>query len=81
MLFVGMSSELIIWYHITNWCGLPWGRPFSDFQSSSVASNSLHRDEASEFLCQFGVFSSDITVQLTFGQSSWPIDGYKSWFY
>lgn len=45
MLFVCMFSGLAIWYWITNWCVLPWGRLLLP-ESVLIAYGSLYRIEA-----------------------------------
>lgn len=47
VLFIGMFPELTIWYWITNWFAIPWGKTYSHSQHSFVAFNSLCRVESS----------------------------------
>lgn len=83
MLFVCMFSGLAIWYWITNWCVLPWGRLLLP-ESVLIAYGSLYRIEAHhlspihigsvEALRSLAIqvsMSTFVFVQLLFRQPCW----------
>lgn len=83
MLVVCMFSGLAIWYCITNWCVLPWGRLLLP-ESVLIAYSSLYRIEAHdlspihigsiEALWSLAIqisMSTFVFVQVEFRQSCW----------
>lgn len=67
ILFACVFSELSIWHWTTTWYALLWGRVISTVPRFMQLPSSSCRVEA----CDFGISTSVVLVQFTFGLSFW----------